>query len=129
LATAALAAAGVGADAEDLAVERIPAGYRVEIIATPPDVAMEVGGMDFAPDGSLYVSTRFGEVWRYREGEWAKFADGLHEALGVLTDPKTGGVFVAQKPELTELRDTDGDGIADLYRTVCDAWGMSTNYH
>ena len=38
-------------------------------------------------------------------------------------------VLVMQRSELTRLRDTDGDGLADNYETVFDGFGMSGNYH
>ena len=34
-----------------------------------------------------------------------------------------------QRPELTRVKDTDGDGTADEYETVFDGFGMSGNYH
>ena len=34
-----------------------------------------------------------------------------------------------QKPELTRLKDTDGDGQADVYETATDNFGMAGNYH
>lgn len=108
---------------------QIPAGYRVEKIQIPEGVALEVGGLAFRPNGHLLITTRFGEVWDYHEETWTLFADGLQEALGVLVDAETGAVYVAQKPELTELIDTDGDHRADVYRSVCSAWGFSSNYH
>src|SRR4030095_7065315 len=40
-----------------------------------------------------------------------------------------GTIYVLQKPELTRLRDVDGDGVADAYETVSAAWGLSTNFH
>ena len=111
--------------------EALPAGYRVETIATPEGVAFGVGGMDFADDGTLYCSTREGEVWTYVPGsqQWHRFAEGLHEPLGVLVEPGTRRVFVVQRGELTELVDEDGDGDADLFKTVCAAWGLTDNYH
>jgi sugar lactone lactonase YvrE len=106
-----------------------PAGYRVETIAIPPEITLGVGGLAFTPDGNLLICTREGEVWRYREGKWTLFADGLHEALGIFVDGKTGAVFVMQRPELTQLIDEDGDGRADLYRTINAGWGLTDNYH
>ena len=38
-------------------------------------------------------------------------------------------IIVSQMAELTRIKDTDGDGIADLYETISDKWGMSGNYH
>ncbi|MFN3242872.1 MAG: hypothetical protein ACE37K_15330 [Planctomycetota bacterium] len=121
----AVAAAGLCAQQPDV----IPAGYTVETIETPKGRAFGVGGMSFASDGTLFVSTREGQVWTWRAGKWQLFADGLHEPLGLLVDPKTRQVFCVQRPELTELIDEDGDGRADRFRTVCDAWGLTDNYH
>ncbi len=109
--------------------KHLPAGYRVETIATPEGVAFGVGGLDFADDGRLYCSTREGEVWTLDRGRWQRFAEGLHEPLGILVEPKTDRVFVVQRGELTELVDEDGDGDADLFRTVCAGWGLTDNYH
>jgi len=107
----------------------IPAGYTVETVETPKGQAFGVGGLSFAPDGRLFVSTREGQVWTYSGGAWRLFADGLHEPLGVYVDPRTSQVFCMQRPELTELIDEDGDGRADRYRTVCADWGLTDNYH
>lgn len=107
----------------------IPAGYHVETIALPTGVAFGVGGLDFAGDGTLFVSTREGQVWTYAGGHWHLFAEGLHEPLGISVDRQTRQVFVVQRPELTELIDADGDGRAETFRTVCAAWGLTDNYH
>ena len=110
---------------------RIPAGYSVETIETPEGVSLGVGGMTFAPDGSLMLCTREGEVWKYRvkQKSWSLFADGLHESLGIWIDPKTSETFVIQRPEITKLVDTNGDGRADLYKTINADWGVTDNYH
>ncbi len=107
----------------------IPAGYRVETIATPQDVAFGVGGLSFAKDGTLFCATREGQVWTLTgTSDWRLFAEGLHEPLGILvTDERR--VFVMQRAELTELVDEDRDGDADFYRTVCADWGLTDNYH
>jgi hypothetical protein len=39
--------------------------YKLETIAVPSGIALEVGGMAFQTDGSLMVCTRRGEIWRY----------------------------------------------------------------
>ena len=107
----------------------IPAGYRVETIATPKGVPFGVGGLSFAADGTLFVSTREGQVWKYRDAKWELFAEGLHEPLGIWVGPKTGRVFVVQRPELTELIDEDGDGKAEFFKTISAGWGLTDNYH
>lgn len=114
--------------AQDLPVT-LPPGYRVETIEPPPGVELEVGAIGFEPGGSMLVTTRFGEVWRYKQGQWSLFAEGLHEPLGIWIDPRNSDAYIAQRPELTRLADTDGDGRADLFQTVTNAWGFSGNYH
>ncbi|NIP95728.1 MAG: hypothetical protein GWO24_20725, partial [Akkermansiaceae bacterium] len=38
-------------------------------------------------------------------------------------------MVVSQMAELTEASDTDQDGVADSYRSLSRAWGLSGNYH
>ncbi|MBI3879184.1 MAG: hypothetical protein HY301_03865 [Verrucomicrobia bacterium] len=104
--------------------------YQIETIPIPRDIVLEVGGMGFRSDGKLFVCTRRGEVWLgdLARNEWKLFASGLHEALGLLVQ-KDNQIYVAQRPELTRITDTDGDGVADLFETVVDQFGVSGNYH
>jgi hypothetical protein len=98
--------------------------YRIETIAVPPHVSLEVGGLDFLPDGRLLISTRRGEIWALRDGQWKRWATGLDEAMGLCVTGKNEAV-VAQRPELTRIRDSDGDGEADTYETLADQWNYS----
>lgn len=96
-----------------------------------------VGGMDFNSKGDLYVSTwdSLGQVYLFKNvtsGDTNQIttkviATGLAEPLGlkVVTDR----LFVLQKQELTELVDNNGDEIIDEYRTICNAWGVTANFH
>src|SRR4051812_42010972 len=95
--------------------------YTVEDIETPKDLSAEVGGLAFMPDGRLVVCFHRGEVYTYNTEtkEWKLFAQGLHDPLG-LTAPKNDEVIVMQRPELTRLKDTNADGVADKYETICD---------
>jgi glucose/arabinose dehydrogenase len=104
--------------------------YAVETIATPPDLSPEVGGLAFMPDGKLVACFHRGEVYTYNPEtkEWKLFAHGLHDPLGVVAGTNDE-VIVMQRPELTRLRDTDADGVADSYETIADAFGMTGNYH
>jgi glucose/arabinose dehydrogenase len=126
-----LCAAHVALAADKAPVDKTPSDYyTVEDIATPPGLTVEVGGMAFRPDGKLVACFHRGEVYTYDPAtkEWKLFAQGLHDPLGVLA-PTNDEVIVMQRPELTRLRDTDGDGVADSYETICDAFGMTGNYH
>lgn len=103
--------------------------YRVETIETPEGLVAETGGLDFLPDGRLVAVFRRGEVMTYdpETKQWEVFAMGLHDPLGVVAlGPDE--LLVGQRPEVTRIKDTDGDGRADLYQTVSDAFGMSGNY-
>jgi len=104
--------------------------YTVENIATPPGLSAEVGGLTFAPDGRLVACFHRGEVYFYdpAKKDWKLFAQGLQDPLGIVA-PKNDEVIVMQRSELTRLRDTDGDGVADSYETICDSFGMTGNYH
>ena len=102
--------------------------YVVESIKVPKDIRLEVGGMDFWPDGSLAMCTRRGEVWKYKNGRFDRFAFGLHEPLGLLTG-KQGELWLMQRSELTHVTDEDGDGQADNFETMNQDWGYTGNYH
>lgn len=113
----------------------VPAGYSVEDWAAPKDPLgrgqlFEPTGLAVAKDGTIVVSTRTAGVWRIREGKWTLFAEGIYESLGVVIEDDKGDVIViSQKPELTRIRDTDGNGRADDFETVCDDFGFHGNYH
>ena len=110
--------------------------YTIDTFTTPKDCVLEVGGLAFRPDGKLLACTRRGEIWLIdnpsaknpADAVFTKFASGLHEALGLhVEDNKT--VYVGQRPELTKVTDSNGDGVADEFVTICDRWGVSGDYH
>jgi glucose/arabinose dehydrogenase len=104
--------------------------YVVETIALPPGLEGETGAIDFLPDGRLVACFLRGEVMIYDPADqsWEVFATGLHEPLGVLVVDESE-LLVMQRPELTRVKDTDGDGRADLFESVTDDFGMTGNYH
>lgn len=108
--------------------------WTVEHYPLPAGEVVEVGGMDFGPDGALWVSTRRGQVWRVSDplgdpaaAHWTLFAEGLYEGLGL--NWHQGRLLVLQRGELSELLDHDTDGHCDEIRTITQDWGMSGNYH
>jgi len=108
--------------------------YAVESLELPKDVELEVGGLLVREDGSILACTRRGEVWAIRDAfvegrtpSFVRFAQGLHEPLGLLAHD--GWIYVAQRHELSRMRDVDGDDRMDELETVCDAWKVSGNYH
>jgi glucose/arabinose dehydrogenase len=85
-------------------------------------------------DGNLLVGTRRGDVYvlenPYGDPASAVFrpwARGLAQPLGFLEH--NGWIYTAQRGELTRIKDSNGDGKADIFETVCDAWDISGNYH
>lgn len=113
----------------------LPAGYSALTWAPPLDLfgrvqAFEPTGIAIAKDGTIVVSTRTAGVWRIRGGKWSLFAENAYESLGVvIEDDKGDMIVISQKPEITRLIDTDGDGRADMFNTVCDDFGFHGNYH
>src|SRR5688572_21574049 len=104
--------------------------YRVETLALPQQMIPEVSGISFTPKGTLVTTNRRGEVWMRNvgDGRWRRFASGLYEGFGLVALDEAE-VLVIQRPELTRLRDTNGDGVADVYETLADDWGITGNYH
>jgi len=101
-----------------------------EQIPTPIGVDPQIGGLDTFPDQRIAAAFHRGQVMIYHPEtrDWKLFAEGLHEPLGLLIEDENN-ILVMQRPELTRLTDTDGDGVADEYTTVYDGFGMSGNYH
>lgn len=105
--------------------------YEIEEIHLPQDMNPEISGVAFTPKGRLVVTNRHGDVWftdHPNEGPWHRYAFGLHEPVGILA-VSDREIYVTQRPELTRLLDTDGDGVADRYETVNDDWCMTDNWH
>lgn len=107
---------------------QMPAGYRLETVPLPRG-AITILGLCHKPDGTVAVVSWEGEVWEYKGTNWTRFAENLMEPNGITYDVKEDAYYVAQKPELTRLRDLNKDGICDRYECVTDAFGASGEYH
>ncbi len=98
-------------------------------------IVLEVSGLTTLENRRLAAATRKGDVWiidgAYDEPandvRFHKFASSLHEPLGLLWHK--GAFYAAQRSELTSMRDTDGDNVADEYRTIAKGWGVTGHYH
>jgi hypothetical protein len=109
--------------------------YKLLRFQTPKGVVMEAGAIELLPDGKMAVGTRRGEIWLIdnayapdpRDVKFTRFAHGLHEVLGLAA--KDGWLYVTQRCELSRIKDTDGDGKADLFETVSDGWEINGDYH
>jgi len=108
--------------------------YTLATFAVPKDISLEVGALELLPDGKLAVSTRRGEVWLVDQPfgtpeamKWSRFAHGLHEVLGLAW--RDGWLYVTQRGDVSRIRDSNGDGIADVFEIVNDDWEVSGDYH
>jgi len=107
--------------------------YRLVELPIPEDLVIEAGAFANLPDGRTAVGTRHGDIFFVSgidaanpEPKYHLFATGLDEIFGIAV--KDGALYVTQSAELTKITDTDGDGTADRYDVVSDAWGYGT-YH
>jgi glucose/arabinose dehydrogenase len=109
--------------------------YRIESLPIPEGVVLEVGALELLPDGRLAVSSRRGEIWmvdkphaaKTADMKFTRFAEGLHEVLGLAW--RDGWLYVTQRCEVSRLKDSDGDGRADLFETISDGWEINGDYH
>jgi len=116
-------------------------GFRVDLVAAEPLLRSPVA-IDFDEDGRLYVA-EFPEYNQYAnphpsgrgcvrlledtqgDGVYDRstlFAEGVPMASAVAC--WDGGVYVGSAPELLYLKDTNGDGKADVRRVVFTGFGV-----
>ena len=93
-----------------------------------------VGGFDFFSDGRLAVCLwhKEGEVFIIsnpfnKKRKVKLFARGLNEPLGlkIVNDE----IYIAEKKQLTLLKDFNKDSIVDEYVNISNLWEASTNFH
>lgn len=108
--------------------------YKLLSFEIPKDINLEAGAITDLPDGHLAVSTRRGDIYVINNAwsdnpaaEFKPFAIGLHEVLGLST--KDGWLYATQRGEVTRMKDTNGDGEADVFETFNDDWGINGDYH
>jgi hypothetical protein len=107
----------------------------------PDGFEPQVSAMDWTADGRLVIATwggslnTLGEVYILdgvtgqtdpSKVTYKKIASGLREPMGLKV--VDGMIYVSQKHELTELRDTNGDDVIDAQRTVA-TWPFGENFH
>src|SRR5262245_22781368 len=88
---AALTTVGHAQRAENPTAARESEYYRMSTLPVPEGVVLEVGGLETMPDGRLAIATRRGDVWLVEnpssanggQPRFSRFAQGLHEALGL----------------------------------------------
>ncbi len=98
--------------------------YKITKFETPAGEVLEAAGFQLMPDGRMAVCTRRGDIWMIDKPfdetvpatAFHRYAHGLHEPLSLAL--KDGWLYVTQRPEISRLKDTDGDLIADEYESV-----------
>ncbi|MDQ0364036.1 family 16 glycoside hydrolase [Catenuloplanes indicus] len=131
---------GTDTPGDGLPLNAVNPGYDLANLR-PPGFEPQVSGIAWRPDKKMVITTWggsdtvAGEVYLVenvtgRTGPdsvtYKKIADGLKEPMGVAV--VDGMVYVSQKHELTELRDTNKDDILDTRRTVA-TWPFGGNFH
>ena len=109
--------------------------YIREEIPLPPGEVMEIGSIALMPDQKIAVTSRRGDLWictgaydsDLSKVTWKKFAEGLHEPFGMFW--KDGWLYLTQRPEVTRIKDSDGDGLADTFETLNSDWSIKGDYH
>lgn len=109
--------------------------YKREEIPLPPGEVMEGSSIAIIDDQKVALGTRRGDVWicdgafgeDVSKVRWSEFASGLHEPLGMAY--RDGWFYFTQRPEVSKMRDSDGDGRADEFHTIAAPWGINGDYH
>jgi putative membrane-bound dehydrogenase-like protein len=127
--------------AEAVGTFRVPSGFRVELVASEPQVVSPVA-LAFDEDGRLYVAemrdyplgTPSGTIRLLEDTDGdgrmdrsTVFAENVPFPSGLLC--WKGGVFATCAYEVLYLKDTDGDGKADERRTVFGGFGRQNAQH
>lgn len=124
------------AAADDKGAPREEDHSTIAPLPIPEGVVLEVGALEWLPGDRLAVSSRRGDIYVVdnplaadlaRDAKFTRFASGLHEVLGLAY--RDGWLYVTQRGEVSRLKDSDGDGRADLFETVSDGWEIGGDYH
>ena len=107
--------------------------YPIVNIPIPPEVPMRPGGFDILPDGRLAVGTRRGDIYFIKgafdsppKSEYHLFASGQDEIFSLAW--RDGTMIATSWSEVLRITDTDGDGVADKYETLCNNWGYAEQH-
>ncbi len=120
---------------------RVAEGFRIDLVASEPDV-MDPVAMAFDEDGRIYVA----EMADYpfappsgrirlledtdgdgRADKSSLFVDKVGTPKGVM--PWRGGVLVTAAPDILFFKDTDGDGKADVREVVFTGFVEGNQQH
>ena len=93
---------------------------------------VRVGDIQFLDDGTGVAVTLDGDVWLVRglaetagQPRWRRFASGLHEPMTVAI--RDNAIYAFDKNGIWRLRDTNGDGEADVHELFSNAFGQTAD--
>ncbi len=130
LCTIAICTSSVAARAD---LPKVPEGFKIRLVATVPAVQYPCQ-VATAPDGSLFVgedpmdqvgpaTKPIDRIVLFRDGkDPVVFADKLNAVFGMVWHD--GALYVMNMPNLTVLRDKDGDGKADERKEIFTNMGV-----
>jgi glucose/arabinose dehydrogenase len=109
--------------------------YHLTRFPMTEQVVLEAGALEMLPDGKLAVATRRGDIYLIESPNADKpeeifplpYASGLHEVLGLAY--RDGWLYCVQRSDVSRMKDTNGDGRADVFEIVADGWEISGDYH
>lgn len=112
--------------------------YAVDTIGIPFEnpwrALMFFTGHAFLNDGTALLCTMQGDVWKLtglatglEHVQWRRFASGLSHALGIVI--AEGKIYVVGRDQITQLQDLNGDGEADFYECISNAYATSPAGH
>jgi putative membrane-bound dehydrogenase-like protein len=118
---------------------KVADGFAMQLVAAEPLVSSPVA-IEWDASGAMYVCEMRGYSENRDDGisriakltdtdhdgvydSRTEFAEGLFWPTGLF--PYDGGLFVGDAPDLLYLKDTDGDGRADLRQRVLTGFGTS----
>ncbi|MEO7319656.1 MAG: hypothetical protein ABIZ56_11760 [Chthoniobacteraceae bacterium] len=109
--------------------------YKIVTLPIPGGIVLEAGALQWLGNGRLAASSRQGDIYMIDNAldesgaklKFTRFASGLHEVLGLAE--RDGWIYCTQRGEETRMKDTNGDGRADVFETVGDPWSITGDYH
>jgi glucose/arabinose dehydrogenase/mono/diheme cytochrome c family protein len=112
------------------------AAFVVDDVALPLDNPwrrnLRLGDIQFFKDGTGACVTLDGDVWMIRglhdragTARWRRFASGLHEPLSLAVRDEQ--LYVFDRNGIWRLRDTNGDGEADVHELFSNAFAQTAD--
>lgn len=109
--------------------------YRILKFNVPKGEVLEAGAFEILPGDKVALGTRRGEIWLIenayaadaKDAKLTRFAHGLHEVLGLAYRDKW--LYVTQRPDVSRIKDSNGDGKADVFEVVNEGWEINGDYH